>query len=137
VDKLAFAKVGERYVMTNYTWSGTMIAKRHWVASHDKRLRTLREVRARLKGPESLFLFSSHSLHSYPFAFRWTVDPRRQIRTLYQLTKDAAFNLRLTLSNLSVSSDEVKRRGWAVLNDGAHGFRLSTYSVSPRSRSAR
>jgi hypothetical protein len=91
----------------------------------------LSEVRARLRGKDSLFLFSSHSLHSFPFAFQWSFERRCPIRTLYRLAQDAAFNLRRTFSNISISSDEVKRRGWAVLNDGAHGFKLSTYYVMP------
>jgi SAM-dependent methyltransferase len=99
--------------------------------SQDKRLRVLGEVRARLRGKDSLFLFSSHSLQSYPFAFRWSLERRRPIRSLYRLAQDAAFNLRRTFRNVSISSDEVKRRGWAVLNDGAHGFKLSTYYVMP------
>lgn len=97
----------------------------------DKRLRVLSEVRGRLRGKDSLFLFSSHSLQLYPFAFRWSFEPKRPIRTLYRLVQDAAFNVRRTFSNVSISSDEVKRRGWAVLNDGAHGFKLATYYVMP------
>jgi SAM-dependent methyltransferase len=98
---------------------------------HEKRLQVLREVRSKLKGPDSLFLFSSHSLHTFPFSFRWTVKRRRPFRTLYCLARDLVFNLRLTISNFGVSSDEIKRLGWAVLNDGAHGFQLSTYYVMP------
>jgi len=99
--------------------------------SQDKRLRVLSEVRTRLRGKDSLFLFSSHSLHSFPFALQWRLERRRPIRTLYRLAQDAVFNLKRTFSNISISSDEVKRRGWAFLNDGAHGFQLSTYYVMP------
>src|SRR5262249_45600 len=74
--------------------------------TQDKRLRVLSEVRARLRGRDSLFLFSSHSLHSYPFAFRWRAERRRPVRTLYWLGQDAAFNLRRTFSNISISSQE-------------------------------
>jgi SAM-dependent methyltransferase len=98
---------------------------------HDKRLRVLREICAKLKGPDSLFMFSSHSLHAYPFAFRWTVELSRPIRTLYRLPQDATFNVRLMFHNRRVSTNEVKRRGWAVLNDGAQRFQLSTYYVMP------
>jgi hypothetical protein len=58
-------------------------------------------------------------------------ERRCPIRSLYRLAQDAPFNLRRTFSSISISSDEVKRRGWAVLNDGAHGFKLSTYYVMP------
>jgi SAM-dependent methyltransferase len=99
--------------------------------SHDRRSAVLSEVRARLKGADSLFLFSSHSLHCYPFAFQWSTDLRHPIRSLYRLAKDAIFNCRLALSN-SISAEEAKHRGWAILNDGAHGFALSTYYVMPQ-----
>src|SRR5262249_57507217 len=51
--------------------------------TQDKRLRVLSEVRARLRGRDSLFLFSSHSLHSYPFAFRLRADRRRPVPTVF------------------------------------------------------
>jgi len=99
--------------------------------SHNKRAAVLREVRARLKDADSLFLFSSHSLHCYPFAFQWSTDLRRPIRSLYRLPKEAVFNCRLALSN-GVPAEEAKDRGWAILNDGEHGFALSTYHVMPQ-----
>jgi SAM-dependent methyltransferase len=99
--------------------------------SHDKRSAVLREVRARLKGADSLFLFSSHSLHCYPFAFQWSTNLRRPIRSLYRLPKEAIFNCRLAFSS-SIPAEEAKQRGWAILNDGEHGFALSTYYVMPQ-----
>ena len=60
---------------------------------HEDRLRILKEI-YRILGPEGLFLFSTHSLHAYPFP-----DPEIQAK------------------NAHVSPDVLRRRGWYQLVD--------------------
>jgi SAM-dependent methyltransferase len=94
------------------------------------RERVLSEVK-RLLRPEGLFFFSSHSLAALP----WTTDfsglslahPGYAIL----LARRVLFEQRRRWANRGIDLVEAKKRGWAYLQDGAHGFGLATFYGLP------
>lgn len=98
---------------------------------HDDRLRILAEVRSVLK-PEGSFLFSSHSMGALPLAARQLrAGSRTRLRQLYDFAKDVRYGWRVRQSNRALDLDAARRRGWATVRDGAHGFDLQIYYVDP------
>jgi SAM-dependent methyltransferase len=96
------------------------------------RMAILAEVRGRLRDRESRFFFSSHSLHVFPFRRRLPrLEPTRPVRSTYRFLSAVIPYLKIQKINRSVDAAEVKRRGFAILNDGLHNFTVTTYYVTP------
>ena len=98
------------------------------MVADDDRLRVLREVRRVLR-PRGLFVFSSHNLRSAPQLFRYFLvwpplwPPWKWVLAPLTNAKRRALNPRWF---------KLLDQEYAILNDGAHGWRLSTYYVDPR-----
>lgn len=90
---------------------------------HDDRLRILSEVR-RVLWPGGAFAFSTHSLDRDDLVF----DPRPG-EGIVARTFDALRRSRLRAMNPSYRT--FRERPWAIVNDGAFGFRAATYHIRP------
>lgn len=99
--------------------------------SHEKRLKILAEVR-KLLNEGGHFLFSSHSLHAFPFSLRL---PKRGgdslIRWLYRCCRRLEWFPKQKYFNRHVRVHEAKQRGWELLADGDHNFGCRFYYVMP------
>src|SRR5262249_39551735 len=75
--------------------------------------------------PDGYFFFSGHSLDALPWAIEW---PRlrltRPLRSMVALAKKAIWNGRRYWANRRQNMDDLKKRGWGYLQDGAHNFGL-------------
>jgi ubiquinone/menaquinone biosynthesis C-methylase UbiE len=95
--------------------------------AHDDRLKALQEIRRLCKKPGGIFFFSSHNLNYIPavFSFKYSLDPVITVFNIYKYIK-------LRKKNKDIKYDV----GHAIINDGAHNFRLSTYYVTPEEQIA-
>lgn len=90
--------------------------------SPEDRSRVLREIR-RVLAWDGYLMFSSHNLAAYrPLSFQWTRDPIR-------LAKQAVLWLLGQWTRIRSRHYEIRGENYAILNDGAHGYRLLTYYV--------
>ena len=98
------------------------------------RARVLGEV-ARVLKPGGTFVFATHNLHAPPKPpGRWP-----EWRTEGSLLRRVAANIRRLARHASCHfnyrtrrSREIRREGYALLIDSAHGYRLMTACVTPR-----
>jgi SAM-dependent methyltransferase len=101
-----------------------------YVDTRADRLRALRELR-RVLVPGGTLLFSSHNLDRPPAKaydprqIRLTVNPARLAWRTYEWLVGIGHYLRLR-------HREIRGRGWAILNNKGHNYRLLTYYVTPR-----
>jgi SAM-dependent methyltransferase len=90
----------------------------------ERRHKILHEVHRLLKS-DGHFFFSGLSLDALPWPMEW---PRFQLtrpfRSMVALARKAIWNGRLVLANWGQNIDELKKRGWAYLQDGSHNFGL-------------
>ena len=93
---------------------------------HDGRIQALREIN-RVLAPGGLFLFSAHNLLSVPrlFAFPWRAVARRPWVFPRRLARW------VLLKRLNWSPRKLLDHPCATINDGAHGFRLTTHYIRP------
>jgi SAM-dependent methyltransferase len=95
--------------------------------SHEDRLRALAEI-ARVLRPGGTFVMSAHNILALPAAFDiWrglSLHPLNSLRHL-------AFQFKLRRAIPSALRRELQTRPWAVVNDGAHEFRVETYYLRP------
>ena len=95
--------------------------------SHDDRLKILQEVR-RVGKPGGYFCFSTHNLNSGAHLF----ELRRMISFNPRLARRTKQRLELRfLHNRDVRAATVRNSPYAVINDGAHGYKLLTYYIRP------
>lgn len=90
--------------------------------SHEDRLRAFQEIRRVCRKPGGFFFFSSHNLNFVPywFSFKYSLDPFVTCSNLYKY-------LLLKLKNRNINCE----KGYAIINDGAHNFKLKQYYISP------
>lgn len=97
-----------------------------------QRRKILQEVHRLLK-PDGYFFFSGHSLDAFPWPIEW---PRfrltRPLRSMVSLAKKAIWNGRRCWANRRQKADDLKKRGWAYLQDGAHNFGLIHFYATRR-----
>lgn len=95
--------------------------------SHEERIRALAEI-ARVLRPGGTFVMSAHNLAALPALFSirrgLSLHPLNTLRHL-------AFQFRLRRAVPAALRRELQTRPWAVVNDGAHGFRVETYYLRP------
>jgi SAM-dependent methyltransferase len=97
----------------------------------DRRRLVLREVGKHLKR-DGYFLFSSHSLHTFPFHLDL---PRKGGQSLLRWAYSCAWRLQWYVKqrfhNRHIDVEEARRRGWALVADGDHGFSCRYCYVLP------
>jgi hypothetical protein len=81
--------------------------------------------------PGGCFAFSSHSLGALPF--RFSLDELRTGGLTAGLRQARALlnTARARRANRALDLDAARARGWAMVRDEAHGFRLDTYYGTP------
>jgi SAM-dependent methyltransferase len=90
----------------------------------ERRHKILREVH-RLLRSDGYFFFSGHALESFPWPIQWPhFRLTRPLRSLVAFARKAIWNGRRYWANRAQDATEVKKRGWAYLQDGAHSFGL-------------
>lgn len=99
---------------------------------HEARREILREIR-RVMRPGGHFMFSSHSLHAFPFKRRLPeLRLRRPIRSLESRLGTWLLNRRVAGLNRGVDRARMEKEGHAVLCDFAYPLR--TYYVYPKTQ---
>jgi len=101
--------------------------------NHDDRLRVLTQIRSKLR-PDGLFLFSSHSLGALPLSPRRRRGRRKASHKALQLAEfgyDLRYGQLIRRSNRQLDMRTARQRGWTVVRDPAHGFRLDVYYIDP------
>jgi ubiquinone/menaquinone biosynthesis C-methylase UbiE len=90
----------------------------------EQRHKILKEAYRLLK-PDGYFFFSGHSLDAYPWPIEW---PRfrltRPLRSMAAFASKTIWNGRRYWANRRQKADDLKKRGWAYLQDGVHNFGL-------------
>jgi SAM-dependent methyltransferase len=103
-------------------------------SDHSGRLTILREARRVLR-EDGWFVMCSHSLAYLPFPISLSWPASRNPMTIAaSLVRQVRLALRFRTLNRSIDLDAVRRRGWAIVRDGAHHFSLDTYYVEPRAQ---
>lgn len=95
------------------------------------RMRILHEVR-RVIAPGGCFAFSSHSLAALPF--RISLDEHREggrLVAAVHLAKAGVNMARARRANRELDLAAARDRGWGMVRDAAHGFKLNTYYCMP------
>ena len=93
--------------------------------NHEDRLRTLREIQ-RITASCGYFCFSTHNLN-----YAWKLFNFNQSRNPLGFLSEARRFILLRLRNKDVLK-KLRNRRYAILNDGAHNFRLRTYYIKPK-----
>lgn len=95
--------------------------------SHDDRLKALNEIKRVCKKPGGIFFFSSHNFDYIRdlFQFKYTANPIIMLINVYVF-------IQLRLKNQDIEYD----KGCAIIKDGAHNFKLSSYYISPEKQIA-
>lgn len=99
-------------------------------AGPEDRVRILAEVR-RVVAPDGCFAFSSHSLAALPFRLPAGESGRGALRQTVDLPRTALSTARARLANRELDLEAARARGWAMVRDAAHGFRLRTFYAMP------
>ncbi len=91
--------------------------------SHEDRLQALLEIK-RVAREGGVLCFSSHNLliAKKIFTYNWTLNPIRLWGNFLQF-------LLLRMMNNDIKG--LDKRDYAIINDGAHFFRLNTYFIKP------
>ena len=93
----------------------------------EQRHKILKEVHRLLK-PDGYFFFSGGSLDAFPWPVQW---PRfrfaRPLRSMGALAKKTIWNCRRSWANRRQNAEDLKKRGWAYLQNGAHNFSLMLF----------
>ena len=94
--------------------------------SHQDRLTALAEIK-RILAPDGLFCFSSHNMRSLKklFHFRKSFNP---FITWKRYRKHAK------LVRLNGNLREIRRNPFAIIDDGAHEFRVKNYFIYPENQ---
>ena len=92
----------------------------------EQRHKILREVH-RLLRKDGYFFFSAHSLDSFPWPIEWPYFHfMRPFRSLFAFAKKAVWHGRRYWTNRAQNPTDLKKLGWAYLQDGVHNFKLIT-----------
>jgi ubiquinone/menaquinone biosynthesis C-methylase UbiE len=98
---------------------------------HEDRLKILAELRKAIK-PDGHFLFSAHSMNALPLAAQ---RPRgghpSGLHTAYAWAKYLRGVRRARKVNKGLDLEAGRKRGWMVIQDGAHNFQSRFYYVDP------
>lgn len=98
---------------------------------HDSRQKILSEVH-KVIASDGLFLFSTHSLHSFPFKTKLPeFNKSRPIHSAYKWLKSLRLAFRLWWYYRGVDFNEIINKEWAVLATGDHDFDIEIYHVKP------
>jgi SAM-dependent methyltransferase len=127
-DARDLAAVGGPFDLVLFSFNGID------AVGHEDRQRILAEVRGVLK-PDGCFVFSAHSTGALPLSRRRRRGGPRsgsRARRLYDFAKDVRFGWKVRHSNRELDLDAIRRRGWAIVRDGAHRFDLEIYYVDPK-----
>ena len=101
---------------------------------HEDRLLTLTEVRRVLR-PGGYFLFSSHSLGALPLDTHMRRAPQFAGRRLYEIyakLRELRYARRVRRLNRGLDIDAARTRGWTVVPEVGHGFRIDDHYVDPQ-----
>ncbi|MCK4589171.1 MAG: class I SAM-dependent methyltransferase [Nanoarchaeota archaeon] len=92
--------------------------------SHQDRLKTLEEIK-RLCKKNGFFCFSTHNLQSIGkvFSIQISYNPIKMIWRFFCY-------LRIIFSNKNIK--KIKDKNYAIINDGAHRFKLRTFYIKPK-----
>ncbi|MCX6278625.1 MAG: class I SAM-dependent methyltransferase [Bacteroidetes bacterium] len=92
--------------------------------SHQDRILALNEIK-RVGKSSAKFLFSSHNIYSIPSLYKlsFSANPCKLLNRIRKL---------LTVVFINGSLEKYKKTPYAVINDGAHSFKLKTYYISPK-----
>jgi SAM-dependent methyltransferase len=98
---------------------------------HEDRLKILAELRKASK-PDGHFLFSSHSMRALPLATRKARNPDASLpRAAYSWMRQLSRARRVQAENRKLDLPAARKRGWAIVRDGAHNFDVEYYYVEP------
>jgi SAM-dependent methyltransferase len=121
LDAADLSNLSHQFDLILFTYNGI-----DYVSFHDRQ-RILDEVH-RLLRPGGYFFFSCHSLDALPWRAQW---PRVWLVHPYwsaaHLARQTIWNFRRHWLNRRNDLAQLKKRGWALLNDGAHNFALTTF----------
>ena len=96
--------------------------------SHNDRLKALREIQ-RVGKHGGYFCFSTHNLETihkiFKFKHQLCLSPERLVRRIVK------WLLLRFVYNKHTNIKKLKSSKYAIINDGAHEFRLQTYYISP------
>ena len=98
---------------------------------HDTRLKILSEVRKTVD-ENGYFCFSTHSLYTFPIKPNiFPFNRKELLRSVYCISKDIIFALRLKWFYRNADIDSIKKGPWAILITGDHNFKMKVYHVLP------
>ncbi len=93
----------------------------------ERRKKIFREVHRLLK-QDGYFFYSTHSLDSFPWPVEWPkFSLTRPLRSLVALARKAIWHGKRYRANRKQDPTEIKKRGWAYLQDGSHNFGLTHF----------
>ncbi len=92
--------------------------------THKDRLRALNEIK-RVAKENALFVFSAHNLQCVPVLFKF-----KKFKNPVNIIKEILRQIKLKLKN--DRSYNLKELNYALINDGAHNFKLKTYYIKPK-----
>jgi len=91
--------------------------------SHEERIVALEEIK-RVAKKEAYFCFSSHNIQSVDNLFKFSITIR-PIKLFKKITKYILLRL------INEKYEDIRKYDYAIINDGAHRFRLKTYYIKP------
>jgi SAM-dependent methyltransferase len=98
---------------------------------HEDRLEIFRQIRRKLR-EDGMFVFSSHSTTALPLPLPLPPRSWNPLRWAYRWYVALPAVLRTLRTNLRLDRASVRRSGWTLVQDEAHGGALRTYYVHPR-----
>lgn len=98
----------------------------------EDRLKVLHEVR-KVLNDDGHFFFSTHSLFSFPFGHSLPQLIILSPSAYYYYLKQLFYQTKLWWINRKVNAGEILKREWAILHEGAHGFKdiMEIYHIKP------